>query len=78
MSKANIYNQIMFDYRNSIKQLSESAFNNMMEKASKLGDYSPINILGVNITCGDTKDAVFSKLYNGLQRTNFDDIKAAM
>lgn len=66
-----------FDYTNNVSKLGELAFNYMMQKGLK-GDYSPVCILGIVLTCGDTKERMHGKLLAGLRRTPFTDIETAI
>lgn len=66
-----------FDYSGNIAKLGETVFNYMMKNGMK-GDYKPVCILGVLLTCGDTKERMQGKLLAGLRRTPFSDIETAI
>lgn len=66
-----------FDYVGNVTKLGEIAFNYMMKNGMR-GEYNPICILGVVLTCGDTKERMQGKLIAGLRRTPFIDIETAI
>ena len=75
MMKSTDYSK--FDYVGNVSKLGEIAFNYMMKNGMR-GDYDPVCILGIVLTCADTKEMMQGKLLAGLRRTPFSDIETAI